>query len=346
MAPEFDITPEKQSSFLHFWREQIFFKPAEVRDVSLLGKTAIVTGSNSGIGYQVCLQLLDLGLSKLIIAVRSEEKGKDAAARLSVGRPLAKDTIEVWLLDQSSYESVASFAQRAQSLERLDIVNLNIGIGPTERRFNKNTGHDEVIQVNYLSTALLAILLLPVVKEKRVNQPQPSRITFTSSEVAGWTKFKERTTTEPLLSTFDRKEGKVSMTDRMFVSKLLGQFFLARLAAEVPPSIALINGASPAAVYDSEFGRDFDKTFIGAAYKMLLRCLANSSAVGARMMTDAIVNHGEETHGKFLSFQKVVPMAPIIYTEEGKSISEKLWKETMAELSFAGAENILKTVNE
>ncbi|KAM4066422.1 short chain dehydrogenase [Hirsutella rhossiliensis] len=331
---------------LHFWHEQITFKPVEVRDVSLQGKTAIVTGANTGVGFQTCRQLLDLGLSKLVLGVRNEQKGRDAAAKLSLGRDLAKDAIEVWLLDHSSYESVIAFAERTRSLERLDLMNLNVGFAPTKRVFNENTGHDEVIQVNYLSNALLAILLLPVAKEKRANQSQPSRITLTSSEVSGWTKFKERTTPGPLLATLDKKEGEVSMADRMFVSKLLGQFFLAKLAAEVAPSVAIINGASPGACHDTEFNRDFDKTFLGAIYKTFLKRAANSSAIGARMMTDAIVHHGEETHGQFLSFQKIVPMSPFLYTEEGKKISEQLWKETMAELSFARVEDILKTLKE
>lgn len=41
--------------------------------------------------------------------------------------------------------------------------------------------------------------------------------------------------------------------------------------------------------------------------KMILRRVGNSSAVGARMITDAAVRHGEETRGQFLSFQKLVP---------------------------------------
>lgn len=307
MAPEFDITPEKQSSLLHFWHQQITFKPAVVRDVDLQGHTAIVTGSNSGVGFQTSRQLLDLGLSKLILAVRDEEKGKAAAAKLSSGRDLAEGAIEVWLLDQSSYESVTAFAERVKSLERVDFVNLNIGIAPIERRFNEHTGHDEIIQVNYLSTALLAFLLLPIVKEKRANQPRPSRITFTNSEASAWTKFKERKAEGPLLAALDDKDTKVDMADRMWLSKLLGQFFLVKLAAEVPPSIALINAASPSAIHDSEFNRDFDKTWLGAFIKFILRRLATTSEMGARMITDAIVHHGEETHGHFLSFQKLVP---------------------------------------
>ena len=39
-------------------------------------------------------------------------------------------------------------------------------------------------------------------------------------------------------------------------------------------------------------------------------------------------------------------MTPIIYTEEGQKISEKLWEETLAELSFANVGDILKTIQE
>ena len=38
-------------------------------------------------------------------------------------------------------------------------------------------------------------------------------------------------------------------------------------------------------------------------------------------------------------------MAPIIYTAEGKQISEQLWKETKEELAFANVEEILKSIS-
>lgn len=294
---------------LSFWKQQAFFRPVEVRGTDLHGQTAIITGANTGVGFHTARQLLGLGLTRLILGVRDENKGKAAASRLSEAcKPAEGVIIEVWPLDLSLYESVVVFAQRARGLDRLDIVNLNAGVAFATRVFNTSTGHDEVIQVNYLSTALLAILLLPVVKEKRPNQPRPSRITLTLSEVASWTKFTEHEDPGPLLKTLDSKERKVDMLDRMWVSKLLGQFLLVRLAAAVPPSVALINGVSPGAVHDSEFNRHFDKTFAGAVFKTLvLKHVGNSAGMAAWAITDAIVNHGEETHGKFLSFQKVAP---------------------------------------
>ncbi|RAL12938.1 NAD(P)-binding protein [Aspergillus homomorphus CBS 101889] len=345
MGAKFDVTPEKQASVPRFFYNQITVKAAPVKGVSLAGKTALVTGSNTGVGLETSRQLLDLGLSKLILAVRSEEKGQTAKKNLSAGRDLSDDSIEVWNLDQSDYDSVVTFAERTKSLPRLDIAVLNIGIANATRVFNAKTGHDEMIQVNYLSTALLAILLLPVVKEKSAAQGGPSRITIVSSEVAAWTAFKEKQSF-PLLASLDKKNTKVDPLDRMMVSKLLGQFFLSRLASIVPPSVAVINAVSPGSVHDSDFNREHDKTFSGAIAKVAMRRMANTAAVGARMVTDAAVNHGQETHGEFLSFQKLVPLAPIIYSAEGKKISEQLWKETSEELAFAKVEEILKGVSE
>lgn len=306
MASKFEITPEKQASVPRFFYNQLTVKPAIVQGVSLAGKTALVTGSNTGVGLETSRQLLDLGLSKLILAVRSEEKGQAAKKSLSAGRDLSDDSIEIWNLDQSDYDSVVAFAERTKSLPRLDIVVLNIGIANATRVFNAKTGHDEMIQVNYLSTALLAILILPVVKEKSAAQGAPSRITIVSSEVAAWTAFKEKNSF-PLLATLDQKDIKVDLLDRMMVSKLLGQFFLSRLVSIVSPSVAVINAVSPGSIHDSEFNREHDKTFSGAIAKVAMRRMANTAAVGARMVTDAAVNHGEETHGEFLSFQKIVP---------------------------------------
>ncbi|KAI0386964.1 hypothetical protein F5Y04DRAFT_288770 [Hypomontagnella monticulosa] len=343
----FDVTPAQQASFPRFMYRQLTFKPEVVSDVDLRGKTALVTGSNCGVGLETSRRLLDLGVSKLILAVRNEEKGKAAAAELSADRPdLTPGTIEVWKLDLSVYDSVVAFAERvAKSLTRLDIAVLNAGLCPAKRVVNPATGHDEIIQVNYLSTALLAILLLPVAKAVWRNQPQPTRITLTLSETGVWARFpvgKE----VPILGALDAPGKAADNTiDRMFVSKLLGQYFVSKLAGQVPASVAIINSASPGAIHDSQFNRDIDKTPAGPIIRAILRRVGNSSAVGARMITDAAVRHGEETHGHFLSFQKLVPLAPIIYTDEGKRISEQLWKETMDELSFAKVDEVVRNVS-
>lgn len=172
-APQFHVSPQKQASFPRYMYHQVAAKPQVIKDVDLHGRTALVTGSNCGVGLETSRQLLHLGVSKLILAVRDEEKGRAAAADLLADRKdTPPDTIEVWKLDLSVYDSVVSFAERvAKTLTRLDIAILNAGFCPAKRIVNTSTGHDEIIQVNYLSTALLAVLLLPVAKRVRNNQP-------------------------------------------------------------------------------------------------------------------------------------------------------------------------------
>jgi hypothetical protein len=38
-------------------------------------------------------------------------------------------------------------------------------------------------------------------------------------------------------------------------------------------------------------------------------------------------------------------MAPLVYSSEGQEIGDQLWKETMAELSFAQVDTILKEIS-
>ncbi|CAG8960320.1 hypothetical protein HYFRA_00012394 [Hymenoscyphus fraxineus] len=331
----FSTTPTQQASIPRFFFNQITTKPTLSKS-DIHSQTAIVTGSNSGVGLETSRQLLSLGLSKLVLAVRNEDLGHAAAAALSSGQILTSDTtIEVWKLDLSSYDSIVAFSKRAASLERLDIVVLNAGITPAVFKINEQTKHSECIQVNYLSTALLAILLLPVIKRQR----SPTRLNIVSSEVAAWTSFPQKDSTS-ILDALDTDE-KTDMVDHMFISKLLGQFFVAELAKKVPSSVAIINCASPGTVWDSRFNREHEKTFAGGIMQWINWMYGNSSRVAARMITDAVVSKGEESHGQFLSFQKIVPMAAIIYTPEGEKISAQLWKETLAEFSWAKVEDIL-----
>lgn len=315
MANDFNITPEQQASLPRFLAQQIRTKPLEVTGVDLAGQTAIVTGANTGVGFATSLQLLNLGLSRLILAVRNQPKGNTARETL-IERTTQKAgayTVEVWPLDLSEYDSITAFVERARTLDRLDYVNLNAGIAPAEQIFNEHTGHDEMIQVNYLSTALLAILLLPVIKEKldKKSQPSPSRVTLTNSEISAWTKFEESAQV-PLLAHFDKKlphnsSHVTAMMDRLAVSKLLGQFFMSELVKRVPPSVAIINAASPGTCTDAELNKDHDKKLIGKLVKVFRLLTGNPCSVGARMITDALVKHGPESHGQFLSFQNIVP---------------------------------------
>ncbi|KAM3544980.1 hypothetical protein ARSEF1564_002151 [Beauveria bassiana] len=301
----FNVTAEKEGSITGFLSRQWNFTPVAVTDVDLGGKVAVVVGANCGIGLEVARQFLCLGLSRLIIGARNEERGKAAVADLqstSGGGGGGKATIETWPLDLASSDSVVAFAERTKTLERIDYAVLNAGMCATKFRINESTGHEETIQVNYLSSALLIALLLPVAKAKRAAQGGPTRFTVTSSDVSSWTSFKEKTSV-PLFPALDK--GASNLTDRMVVSKLLGQFYIAELAKRVPSSVVTINCATPGMVHGTRFNREVDRTMGGKLVKPILRRLGYTADVGARHITDAALHHtNEETHGQYLSAQK------------------------------------------
>jgi NAD(P)-dependent dehydrogenase (short-subunit alcohol dehydrogenase family) len=117
-------------------------------------------------GAEACRLLLQLGLSRLVMGVRSQIKGDEAAAQLRTTFPSV--TISVWILDLESCDSIRAFADQCETLPRIDIAILNAGLMNSPYTIVPATKHDITMQVNYLSTALLAILLIPLLRAKKV----------------------------------------------------------------------------------------------------------------------------------------------------------------------------------
>lgn len=285
-------------------------------------------------------QLLDLGLSKLILAVRDEAKGEAARKTLTTTKALEPtQTIEVWKLDQASYESITAFVQQAERLNpRVDIAILNAGVNRGSFARNPTTGHEEDLQTNYFSTVLLMLLLVSIFKKAKStatpSEFSPGRIVVVSSDMAAWARFEEKNE-KPMLEAFDN-EAKWDKFDRYGTSKLLGQLFVAELAKRVPPSLAVINCANPGLCYGSALAKE-----LGVFAAIFVRLFGRSSAIGARTLVHAATTQNESSHGQYVEDGKLRPMAPLVYSDEAAQITEELWKETMEELSFAGVREII-----
>ena len=92
---------------------------------SLHGRLAVVTGANSGIGWHTALELARAG-SEVILASRTEAKGRDAVDRIRQEVPQAKVRAEV--LDLASLRSVQSFAAKIDREAKLDLLINNAGV--------------------------------------------------------------------------------------------------------------------------------------------------------------------------------------------------------------------------
>jgi NAD(P)-dependent dehydrogenase (short-subunit alcohol dehydrogenase family) len=126
---------------------------ANVPDLS--GRTAIVTGANTGIGFEAARMLAQRG-ADVVLACRTPEKGLAAVEKIRALQP--KGTVSFARLDLSDLESVAAFAA---SVSKVDLLINNAGVmvpplGRTKQGFELQFG------TNHLGHFALTGRLLPV----------------------------------------------------------------------------------------------------------------------------------------------------------------------------------------
>lgn len=303
MVTSSDLGPAGPFIF-YFLKSLTVSRFAKTTPLDLTGQTAIITGGYSGIGYKCAEILLANKLSHLVITVRNEKKGNEAAAKLRNLHPGAK--IEVRPLDMLSYDSIQAFVKRCNDdLPRIDFVILNAGMVSGEFSINQSTGHEVCFQVNYLSTALLTILLLPVLKAKRnTKQDKPSRITIVGSGLALSANFRERGS-QSVIAAFDNREYFDSV-DRYSTTKLLLLIFLSKLAPYVDPSDVVVNVVDPGFVATPGLDRNVSpllRYINGLSRKLVGRSLY----CGGWAYIDATVVKPDTTHGSWVSNWDVYP---------------------------------------
>jgi NAD(P)-dependent dehydrogenase (short-subunit alcohol dehydrogenase family) len=299
------LTPDNYTFLKIFTKHQIRPNPKPPLELnSVAEQTAVITGGNGGIGLECGRLLLSLQLSHLILTVRSLQKGEEAAGRLRKLYPKAK--IDVWHLDMDSYESILAFARKCAALPRLDIAILSAGIMNIKLDVNSFTGHEEMFQVNYLSTALLALLLLPILKKKTPSDT-PGRLTLVASGAALIAEFSERNEVL-LLPAFDKQEGWNSSVakKRYDTTKGLVLMLTLKLSKTTKAENTVINVVDPTFTPGTSFFRNLPFIFRVFAWP-LTTLLGTSVNNAACRYVDAAVERGKESHGSFLSDWEIHP---------------------------------------
>jgi NAD(P)-dependent dehydrogenase (short-subunit alcohol dehydrogenase family) len=122
------------------------------------GRVAVVTGANTGLGFETARMLAERGAS-VVLAVRNVEKGKQAAARMT-------GDVTVQALDLTSLESIRAAADDLRAThQRIDLLINNAGVMYTPKQTTRD-GFEMQFGTNHLGhfalTGLLLDLLLPV----------------------------------------------------------------------------------------------------------------------------------------------------------------------------------------
>jgi NAD(P)-dependent dehydrogenase (short-subunit alcohol dehydrogenase family) len=139
----------------------------------LSGKTIIVTGSNTGVGFETALALYEKG-ADVILACRNLKSAEDAVNRIR--RQKGNGSAKAGLLDLASLESVKLFSENfIRDHEQLDLLINNAGvmIPPASKT---TEGYELQFGVNFLGHFALTGYLFPLLEKTK-----DSRIVTVSS---------------------------------------------------------------------------------------------------------------------------------------------------------------------
>lgn len=139
------------------------------------GKTCLVTGANSGLGYALTVELAKRGGDVIMAQRRLVDESVEKAQHDSGSK-----NVSGFYLDLSRVDSIYGFVEQVkQSKKQLDIIILNAGVALPKAR-KTDSGQEEMFMVNYLSNFILLHLLL---NDKVLsNTNSIPRIVFVSSD--------------------------------------------------------------------------------------------------------------------------------------------------------------------
>jgi NAD(P)-dependent dehydrogenase (short-subunit alcohol dehydrogenase family) len=146
----------------------------------LTGRTALVTGGNSGIGVETVRALAFAG-AQVILCSRSVKAGEEVVQEILADkeRPV-KGTITIRQLDLADFASIKALAKSlAQDFPKIDLLILNAGIMACPLSRTKQ-GFEQQIGVNHIGHFYLTKLLLPSLKAAGTPD-NPSRLVVVSS---------------------------------------------------------------------------------------------------------------------------------------------------------------------
>ncbi|KAJ7277420.1 hypothetical protein C8J57DRAFT_1713764 [Mycena rebaudengoi] len=300
-----------------------FFQPTVpplYESLSFSGRTALVTGANSGLGFAAALHYAQRHAATLIIAVRDRDAG-EAARAIILADPVVRarkspPTIIVYELDLARPSSVASFgAKIIAEVPFLHILLLNAGIGTLGWKTTPETGSEQMFQVNYLSNALL-------------ESHAASYITIVGSRMQGAQSFSAHPIPPATtIAAFLNDRANFIGVKRYADSKALVSMWEQKLAARVDAAEVTVNNVCPGMVTT---GIDKAEHFLLRGMVAGVQMLRGRTAeVGGRILVCATAA-GRETHGELLGDFTVVPPNKFFDTEQGREMQQKLWVETLA----------------
>ncbi|RGP79499.1 hypothetical protein FLONG3_2247 [Fusarium longipes] len=305
------------SFLLNIIRDSFVTVPPQEEDCT--GKTFVITGANSGIGLETARHLVELDAAKVILACRSIEKGEQA--KKSIEESTGKHNIvEVWQLDLASYESVREFASQLNKLERVDALVNNASLLIFERQIVE--GHESMLTVNVISTALLTLLVLPSLRLTAVKFNTVPHIVIMSSDAAADVRLPTKE-----LNIFEALDAEASVLDRYGKTKLLQAMLMLQLSRTIDASgkgHIIINAVHPG-LCSTQLFRNIPFPF-SLFMSALVAIFGRTPEMGSRALL-AGAFAGETLHGKLMFNGEEYEFPKCMQGDEGEKLNKRVWEE-------------------
>ena len=264
-------------------------------------KTIVITGGTSGLGLEAAIKYLSLGASTIVLGARNRAKATVAAATISTRAAPHNGVIKVFDLDMESFASVKAFAAHVEKdIGTVDVALLNAGVYMRNHELSKEEW-EMTLQVNTLSTALLALLLLPHLGRCKEETGEPAHLTITSSGLHSsakeeWFEIPKSGTVLKKLSdkeNFDRN--RLYASSKILVEHMVQE--LATLATKENGEVEVVVDSVCPGACKSDLGRQFDGFWVKVMAWIFLAIFARSTEAGSRTLVSATAR-GVEAQGR------------------------------------------------
>ncbi|KAG1812102.1 uncharacterized protein BJ212DRAFT_1371395 [Suillus subaureus] len=228
--------------------------------------------------------------------------------------------IESWPLELSSFDSVRSFVDNFEEKGCTANVLIANSWPVDDQNFYR-------FQVNYLSTALLSILMLPHLI-KTGTPEHASRLVIVSS-MAHYIADKLQGV-DKWPSIIETINDEAYCTSRQ-VSFLLEVMFIRELSSRLPtPTLVAVSAVNPGFCHSRLTREDESNPILNFAKSIYKGLVARTTEMGSRTLVHAAIEPGErDRHGYYLSSCEVTEESDYALSAEGREVSKRLWHETL-----------------
>ena len=283
-----------------FLRSQLFTR-IPIPDNDFTNQVIIITGSNTGIGLEAARYFVRLNAAKTILAVRNVAKGQAAIEDIIRTTSVARERLEVWQIDLADFNSVVKFGERVNQMGRLDVVISNAGI--LTSRWEELAGIENHVAINAVAPTLLAMLVLPKLRQNASKFGSRGRFSFVGSDTSYIADFTPPPDSDNLFEALNTAMRSSSAGNRYAVSKILQLYavrYLASACPLTPESNVLVDDVTPGTCR-SDLLRDDMGLMLNWIGDALMVIFGRTCEVGARTIVHAVSpDLGEEFHGRFL----------------------------------------------